>query len=275
MATILVRRADFTDSGPVGRGRAPAFTLIELLVVIAIISILVAILLPALTRAKAKAQAIGCLSNLRQLQVCWQMYVDDNNGAMPPNKWNSSSDGPVSLPGSWVLGSTRVDRNTTNIQKGVLFRYNTSVAIYHCPADISRVETSFASFVWLPQLRTRSYSLNCWLNGMEFPAYTDSRFIRASQLSKPPPSVVFVFLDEQPRTIEDGVFALIAYPSDRWQNVPGDLHNQECNLSYADGHVTRKKWRWTKAGPDFFGNIQVANGKDLLDLHDLQAAIPQ
>jgi prepilin-type N-terminal cleavage/methylation domain-containing protein len=258
-----------------GRGPHAGFTLIELLVVIAIISILAAMLLPALTRAKAKAQAIACLSNLRQLQSCWLMYVDDNNGTMPPNKWQSSSDGPVSLPGSWVVGSARVDRNTTNIQNGVLFRYITSAAIYHCPADTSRTETSFGSFTKLPQLRTRSYALNCWLNGKQWPGDTDCPFIRASQLLKPPPSAVFVFLDEQACTIEDGHFAQNAYPSSTWQDVPGDLHNQLCNLSYADGRAERKKWRWTKAGPDLVWNRSAANAKDLLDLRDLQATIPQ
>jgi prepilin-type processing-associated H-X9-DG protein len=70
-------------------------------------------------------------------------------------------------------------------------------------------------------------------------------------------------------------FALNQQPSDSWQNVPGDLHNQGCDFSFADGHVARKPWRWTKAGPDSVYNRPAANAQDLLDLRDLQATIPQ
>jgi prepilin-type N-terminal cleavage/methylation domain-containing protein len=165
------------------------FTLIELLVVIAIIAILAGMLLPGLARAKSKAQATACLNQLKQLQLCWQMYTDDNADVMPPNKWSGDASGATSLAGSWITGDTRVDRNTTNIQNGILFSYNRSVAIYHCPVDVSTVLTK------PPLLRTRSYSLNSWLNGMEWPENTPSRFVRASQLANPGPSQVFTFLD--------------------------------------------------------------------------------
>jgi prepilin-type processing-associated H-X9-DG protein len=131
------------------------------------------------------------------------------------------------------------------------------------------------SFRWLPQPRTRSYSLNCWLNGMAWPEGTDSRFIRASQLVTPGPSMVFAFLDEHPDTIEDGHFALNHAPVNNWQNVPADRHDQSANFSYADGHAAVKKWRWTKTrGDQVYGRL-VANNQDMLDLRDLQTTIPQ
>jgi prepilin-type processing-associated H-X9-DG protein len=194
---------------------------------------------------------------------------------MPLNKWGGASDGPVSFSGSWVVGSAREDRNTTNIENGVLFRYNSSVAIYHCPSDKSKIETSIDSFRWLPQLRTRSYSMNCYLNGMTWPDNVNSRFVRESQLVTPSPSEVFVFLDEHENTIEDGHFALNQASSTGWQNVPADRHNQGATFSYADGHAALKKWRWTKTWGDQVYDKPAANAKDLLDLRDLQATIPQ
>src|SRR6185503_11551897 len=91
-----------------------AFTLIELLVVIAIIAILAGLLLPALSKANGKAQSISCLNSLKQLQLAWNMYADDNNDKTPPNKSVNMSN----VNGSWVLGNAQTDRTTTNLEKG-------------------------------------------------------------------------------------------------------------------------------------------------------------
>src|ERR1700723_1151047 len=90
------------------------FTLIELLVVIAIIGILAALLLPVLSSAKMRAQGIKCRSNLKQLQLGWIMYNDDNSSRIPQNiasnsgHEDTSGTAPLSQPGqiyaSWVLG---------------------------------------------------------------------------------------------------------------------------------------------------------------------------
>src|SRR2546426_2993463 len=133
-------------SGPIGSvpalrpGRRPAFTLIELLVVIAIIAILAALLFPALSRAKDRARTIGCLNNLKQLEVCWHLYAADNRDLLAPN--NSVmliGGGVLARDISWCPDHAATDTNTVDLRSGLLFQYNTSVAIYHCPADDSKV----------------------------------------------------------------------------------------------------------------------------------------
>src|SRR5262249_18704949 len=136
-----------------------AFTLLELLVVIAIIGILAALLLPALNRAKANAQTVACVSNLKQLQTCWQLYVDDHNGFVPPNR-SERLDVWRSTPDSWIGSSSApTDTDFKPIQQGLLFQYdyNRSLGLYHCPSDKSRVVSADGASTGL--LRTRSYSM--------------------------------------------------------------------------------------------------------------------
>jgi prepilin-type N-terminal cleavage/methylation domain-containing protein len=128
--------------------RLRAFTLVELLVVITVIAILAALLLPALGKAKQRAQTASCLNNLKQLQLSFRLYVDENNDFLPPNE------AIPNLDTSWVLGNAQTDVTTTNLQNGLIFRYNQSVKIYVCPASTLLISDGNGGSV--PQTRTYS-----------------------------------------------------------------------------------------------------------------------
>jgi len=258
-----------------------AFTLIELLVVIAIIAILAGMLLPTLSRAKSKGQAIVCLSNLKQLQWAWQMYTDDNNDIMPLTTLDNG--GPPhyrARPGSWVLGNSVLDVSPTNLQAGTLFPYLKAVAVFCCPND--RTLTNPQGGKRFPV--NRSYTVNATLNakgGIIIP--TPPRpFVYVEKLSSvvtPPPSRVWVFTESSPFTAFPGDPVLdfhIPYPLPYglWGDTPTDRHSQGCNLSFADGHAQFHRW---KAPKDSWsaGTHRIQPGGDREDHTWLQDGLPR
>jgi prepilin-type processing-associated H-X9-DG protein/prepilin-type N-terminal cleavage/methylation domain-containing protein len=260
------------------RAVSSAFTLIELLIVVAIIAILAGLLLPALTKAKSKAQSIACSNNLRQLQLAWLLYADDQNGLLPLNHWfpNSPSGDWWSPPGSWVVGNARTDTTTTNIERGTLFSYLKAVQVYHCPTDQSKVDKR-------PQLlRTRSYALSGGLNGNDpasNPAVVAHFRTSYSQITQPSPAQVWAFWDGSEGRINAGPAAVwpIAQ-TDRnreWLHQPSDRHSRGANLSFADGHVASHRWRWPKSLGQLPASSPAANALDLEDLRWLQAGLPE
>jgi prepilin-type N-terminal cleavage/methylation domain-containing protein/prepilin-type processing-associated H-X9-DG protein len=253
-APPAARRASGADSGRKGGG---GFTLIELLVVIAIIAILAALLLPALSGAKQRALSIACLNNLKQLQICWHLYVVDNDDSLPPNMsiYDISTGAPISndpniLKLTWCAGNARADTTTANVEAGYLFPYNRSTAIYRCPADKAPVITLDGQTLNIP--RTRSYNMSQSINGLPWTTNFSLDIPTVQKLSairEPDPTRMFVFIEVHEDGILDSLFGIPVpkqtYNQGRWYDLPAGRHMQGASLSFADGHV--EHWRWKQA----------------------------
>jgi prepilin-type N-terminal cleavage/methylation domain-containing protein/prepilin-type processing-associated H-X9-DG protein len=239
----LVKR----DASPAPRH---GFSLVELLVLIAILAILAGLLLPALAKAKARAQGIACLNNHKQLMLAWMMYADDHAGQLVANHAGPKNKGPEPGVTNWVAGWLDWTTSPDNINQEFLTDpkfcllapyLGKAAQVFKCPAD-SYLSPRQHQAGW--NSRVRSVSMNaCVGEGIE-KAQTVALpriYRKLTNLNRPGPAMLWITLDEHPDSIDDACFLVNVQRAD-WPSLPAGFHTGACGFGFADGHAEIKRW---------------------------------
>jgi prepilin-type N-terminal cleavage/methylation domain-containing protein len=257
--------------------RRSAFTLVELLVVIAIIAILAAMLIPVLAKAKLRAQAINCVSDMKQLQTGAILYGNDNNDSLPANvTLRTGGDTSCSPVGpNWVDGqlasplNAGIGQSPTGCETNAFFLgvygeqgfgvrllgsigpYAKAAGVYHCPAD------NYIKLTTYHMVRVRSCSANAYVDGTGIgPGATGYKIFKkfSNFTARLSVSDCFLYLDENPESINDGWFLFNVGNTPSINDRPAVNHGKASAFSFVDGHAEIHRWQ------DVFLNPSAATG---------------
>jgi prepilin-type N-terminal cleavage/methylation domain-containing protein/prepilin-type processing-associated H-X9-DG protein len=210
------------------------FTLVELLVVIGIIALLIAILMPALGRARQQAQRVQCLSNLRQIGMATIMYCTDNKGWFP----RAAAGGEptfASVYDDFIYWQAGRDPNQGALVKYLGRTFNPN--LFTCPSD--HVDTHLNGYRF-------SYTMNELMGGLKPVLQSDLHTrIKITQVKRPAEKIMFI--DESSETIDDGCWAphhyaldghnLISNRHDKVAEKSSDPNAGNGNALFTDGHA--------------------------------------